>query len=131
MLKHISRLAVVLIAVSIGSAASAAPKAVGAPGQTDATATDNMTRYRTLATDALTAFKAGDMAAAKAKSRELEKAWDGEQKELKSKSPDVWTNIDNAMDAFIKPIMKEKSPDAAKVQAAYDDFIAKLQTAVK
>jgi len=35
------------------------------------------------------------------------------------------------VDAFIKPILKQSSPDAAKVQATYDDFIAKLNTAAK
>jgi hypothetical protein len=34
------------------------------------------------------------------------------------------------MDAFIKPV-QDKSPDPAKVQTAYDAFIAKLQLAVK
>ena len=32
---------------------------------------------------------------------------------------------------FIKPVMQDKLPDPAKVQAAYDTFIAKLQLAVK
>jgi hypothetical protein len=41
----------------------------------------------------------------------------------------VWSQIDQAMDAFIKPL--GKSPDIAKVQAAYDTYIAKLQLAVK
>jgi len=34
------------------------------------------------------------------------------------------------MDDFIKPL-QGKSPDPAKVQAAYDAFIAKLQLAVQ
>jgi hypothetical protein len=38
--------------------------------------------------------------------------------------------IDKAMDDFFKPIMKQKSPDTAKVKTAYDGFIAKLQGAV-
>jgi hypothetical protein len=125
--------AIVLVAAGICSVTSAAPHTANASttAAVSAQATDTMTHYRTLAGDALKAFQAGDMATAKAKSRELEKAWDSEQKALRAKSPDIWKAIDDAMDAFIKPIMKEASPDAAKVQAAYDDFIAKLQTAVK
>jgi len=42
----------------------------------------------------------------------------------------VWNQIDKAMDDFIKPL-QDKAPDAAKVQKAYDTFIAKLQLAVK
>jgi len=93
-------------------------------------AIDNMAPYRKLATDTLEAFKAHDMPAAKQKARELEVAWDNKEKALKKKSPDLWGQIDKAMDDFIKP-MQGKSPDPAKVQAAYDAFIAKLQLAVK
>ena len=91
---------------------------------------DNMTPYRKLATDTLQAFKAHDMPTAKKKARELEVTWDTREKALQKKSPDVWGQIDKAMDAFIKPV-QEKSPDPAKIQAAYDAFLAKLQLAVK
>jgi hypothetical protein len=92
---------------------------------------DNMTPYRKLAADTLTAFNAHDMPTAKKKARELEVAWDKGEKTLEKKSRDVWGQIDKAMDAFIKPVMQNKSPDPAKVQMAYDEFIAKLQLAVK
>jgi hypothetical protein len=93
-------------------------------------ADDNMTPYRKLAADTLTAFKTHDMSTAKKKARELEVAWDTREKALQKKSPDLWGQIDKAMDAFIKP-MQDKSPDPAKVQTAYDTFIAKLQLAVR
>ena len=93
-------------------------------------ADDNMTPYRNLAADTLKAFQANDMPTAKKKARELEVAWDTHEKALQKKSPDLWGQIDKAMDAFIKPV-QGKSPDPAKVQAAYDTFIAKLQLAVK
>jgi hypothetical protein len=90
---------------------------------------DNMTPYRKLATDALNAFQAHDIPTAKKKARQLEVAWDTNEKTLRKKSPDVWGQIDKAMDEFIKPL--GKSPDPAKVQAAYDAYIAKLQLAVQ
>ena len=93
-------------------------------------ADDNMSPYRKLAADTLNAFKAHDMVTAKKKARELEVAWDTREKALQKKSPDLWGQIDKAMDVFIKPVMQDKSPDAAKVQAAYDTFIGKLQLAV-
>ena len=95
-----------------------------------AAADDNMTPYRTLAADTLAAFKAHDMPTAKKKARELEVAWDTREKALQKKSPDLWGQIDKSMDAFIKPL-QDKSPDPAKVQAAYDTFISKLQLAVQ
>ena len=93
-------------------------------------ADDNMTPYRKMATETLQAFKAHDMLTAKKKARELEVAWDTREKALQKKSPDLWGQIDQAMDVFIKP-MQDKSPDPAKVQMAYDTFMAKLQLAVK
>ena len=105
--------------------AGQARPAAGAPA-----ADDNMTPYRKLATDTLQAFKAHDMPAAKKKARELEVAWDTQEKALKKNSPDLWGQIDKAMDAFIKPV-QDKSPDPATVQTAYDTFISKLQLAVK
>jgi hypothetical protein len=94
-------------------------------------AADNMTPYRELAADTLQAFKADDRPAAKKKARALEVAWDTHEKALQKKSPDLWSQADKAMDAFIKPVMQDKLPDPAKVQAAYDTFIAKLQLVVE
>jgi len=90
---------------------------------------DNMTPYRKLAADTLNAFQAHDMPTAKKKARELEVAWDTNEKALRKKSPDVWGQIDKAMDAFIKPL--GKSPDPAQVQAAYDTYISMLHLAVQ
>jgi len=125
------RVALVVALGAGGTAAASAQstKPMDQPGQT-ATATDNMTPYRTLASDALTAFKAQDMTTARKKAKDLETAWDKNEKALQKSSPDAWNQIDKAMDDFIKPLAT-KAPDAAKVQAAYDAFIAKLQMAVK
>ena len=99
--------------------------AAGAPA-----ADDNMTPYRKLATETLQAFMSHDRTAAKTKARELEVAWDTHEKALQKKSPDLWGQIDRAMDGFIKPVLQGKSPDPAKIQAAYDTYLAKLQLAI-
>jgi hypothetical protein len=128
------RLAMLLTLTMCGTIASSAqePKAAaqGRPAAGAPAADDNMTPYRKLATDTLQAFNAHDMPAAKKKARELEVAWDTREKALQKKSPDLWGQIDKAMDAFIKPV-QGKSPDPTKVQTAYDTFMAKLQLAVK
>lgn len=92
-------------------------------------AADNMTTYRQLAAETLTAVQTRDMSTAKKKARELEVTWDNREKALQRKSPDLWGQIDRAMDAFIKPVMQGKSLDPARVQAAYDAYIAKLELA--
>ena len=106
------------------------PASQARPATDAPVADDNMTPYRQLAADTLQAFKARDMPTAKKKARELEVAWDTREKALKKKSPDLWGQIDKAMDACIKPV-QSKSPDPAEVQTAYDTFIAKLQLALK
>ena len=127
--------AAMLVTVAIGwtMAAAAQEPTPGVdqskPAVVAAAPDDNMTRYRKLAADTLEAFKAHDLATAKKKARELEVAWDTGEKALQKKSPDLWGQIDKAMDAFIKPV-QGKSPDPAKVQTAYDAFISKLQLAV-
>ena len=130
-MKAWARVAMLVALTEGGIVGLSAQEPKPAVGQSKATAADdNMTSYRKLATDTLKAFNAHDMPTAKKKARELEVAWDNGEKALKKKSPNVWAEIDKAMDVFIKP-MQDKSPDPAKVQTAYDDFIAKLQLAVK
>src|SRR5438477_11393638 len=77
------------------------------PKKKDATSkqadTDNVTAYRTLATESLTAFKAGDRKTAAEKAKELEKAWD-KNTEFKKCSPDTWKTTDKAMDGCSKPV---------------------------
>jgi hypothetical protein len=128
------RIAMLVTLTVYGTIASSAqepkPTAPARPEAGVLAADDNMTPYRKLATETLQAFKTHDMPTAKKKARELEAAWDTREKALQKKSPDLWGQIDKAMDAFIKPV-QEKSPDPAKVQTAYDTFLAKLQLAVK
>ncbi|HEX9367806.1 MAG TPA: hypothetical protein VF921_14340 [Vicinamibacterales bacterium] len=129
------RIAMLVTLTVCGTIASSAQEPKSAvdqskPAASAAATDDNMTPYRTLAADALKAFKAHDMATAKKKAKELEVAWDTREKALQKKSPDLWGQIDKAMDGFIKPV-QNKSSDPAKVQTAYDTFIAKLQLAVK
>jgi hypothetical protein len=89
----------------------------------------NIGTYKTLADDTWKAFKSGDLATAKKKAKELEKAWDTTGKTELAKKPDLWKEIDTALDAFIDPILKEEKPDPAKVEAGYKDFLAKLNKA--
>ena len=99
------------------------------PSASAVAADGNMQLYRQLAADTLTAFQAHDMSTARKKARELEVTWDSREKALQKNSPDLWEQIDKAMDAFIKPVMQGKSLDPAKVQTAYDTYIATLQMA--
>ena len=133
-MKTCIRIAILMTLTACGTIAFAAQEPKPAvdqskPTAVTATGDDNMTPYRKLAAETLTAFQAHDMPTAKKKARELEAAWDTREKALEKKSPDLWGQIDKAMDGFIKPV-QGKSPDPAQIQTAYDTFIAKLQLAV-
>jgi hypothetical protein len=115
-----------------GAIAAQEAKPAGNPSKPSASAVaadDSMQLYRQLAAETLAAFQTHDMSTARKKARELEVTWDSREKALQKKSPDLWGQIDKAMDAFIKPVMKDKAPDPAKVQTAYDTYIATLHLA--
>jgi len=104
---------------------------LGAMTASAAALDDNMTPYRKLANDSMAAYEAHDMPTAKKKAHALEKAWDKREKALKKKSPDVWEQIDTAVDAFVKPMMKKEEPDVVKTVRAYDTLLSKFELAVR
>jgi len=96
-----------------------------------------MGAYRALAQLSFQAFQRGDNVTAGELARVLERTWDqgewhnsSEGSFCKANRP-VCQPIDQAMDVFINPIMNysKKAPDAAAVQAAYNDFLEKLRQA--
>src|SRR5205814_6920415 len=99
------RLAVLLTIGVWGTVAVSAesPRPVNRPAIAPAV-DDNMTPYRKLASDTLEAFKARDLATARRNGKALETAWDKNEKALQKSSPEVWKEIDKAMDDFIKPL---------------------------
>ncbi len=115
------------IGIAIAMVLTVSCPAAAAVGSPD----DNMRPYRKLAMESMAAYEAHEMALAKKKAKALEKAWDKGEKELKKKSPDVWQQIDTAMDAFVKPMMNKEEPEVFKTGRAYDAFLAKLELAVK
>jgi YVTN family beta-propeller protein len=118
-----------------GYAAGKTPTAVvyikPSAGIATMTAASRMERYRTLARSALEAALARDFTAAARASRTLEQEFDAGEVALRQRSPQVWEDIDRAMDEFIMPLMRTGTGtvDAAKLQMAYDSFLAKLKGA--
>jgi hypothetical protein len=127
----------VLLACFIGmgalSRASAQEKKAS---QTDGVDNTKMGAYRAIAQHAYLEFQKGDMAAAAQLARSLERVWDkgedyGGDTALKKTHPDLFEQIDKAMDDFITPLMeyKTKSPDPARIKAAFGAFMEKLKLA--
>jgi hypothetical protein len=92
--------------------------------------------YRALAQLAYTAHQKGDDATAAQLARILERVWDkaedyGGDTALAKTSPDLFKQIDKAMDDFVAPLENySKVPlDAAKLKTAYNVYLEKLKLA--
>lgn len=126
-------LAVVLGVVAVATCVAQERKAT----QTAGVDNTRMGAYRALAHLSFQAFQKGDNATAAELARVLERTWDqGEWHNTSDGSyckanRSVCQPIDEALDVFIGPIMdySKKAPDAAAVQAAYNDFQEKLKQA--
>jgi hypothetical protein len=95
-----------------------------------------MGAYRALAQHVFAEFQKGDVASAAMLARVLERVWDkgedyGGDTALKKTHPDLFEQIDKAMDDFIAPLTeyKTKAPDAARIKAAYNAYLEKLKLA--
>ncbi len=127
----------ILIALFLGTAgvslASAQDKKNSQTAGVDNT---KMGAYRAIAQHAYLEFQKGDMAAAAQLAHSLERVWDkgedyGGDTALKKTHPDLFEQIDKAMDDFVLPLAeyKTKPPDAARVKAAFNAYMEKLKLA--
>ena len=104
--------------------------------QTNGVDNTKMGAYRALAQHMYSDFQKGELAAAAELGTILERIWDkaeeyGGDTALAKTNRKLFDEIDKAMDQFISPITepKGKSPDAAKVKAAYNAYLEKLKLA--
>ena len=127
----------ILVALFMGMAAfsraSAQEKKVPQTAGVDNT---KMGAYRAIAQIAYVEFQRGDVAAAAQLAHSLERVWDkgedyGGDTALKKTHPDLFEQIDKAMDDFVLPLMdyKTKPPDPVRIKAAYAAYLEKLKLA--
>jgi hypothetical protein len=123
------------IVVAMGAVSPASAQEKKAP-QTDGVDNTKMGAYRAIAQHAYLEFQKGDSAAAAQLARSLERVWDkgedyGGDTALKKTHPDLFEQIDKAMDDFITPLMeyKTKAPDQARIKAAFNAYMEKLKLA--
>jgi hypothetical protein len=131
----------VALGLILGAIVFAASDPVAVPQdtrQSQASGVDNtkMGPYRALAHLAYTAHQKGDDATAAQLARILERVWDkaedyGGDTALSRTSPDIFKQVDKAMDDFITPLENYgKAPvDAAKLKATYKAYLEKLSLA--
>jgi hypothetical protein len=85
-------------------------------------------QHRALAMLAYLLHEKGDGPTAATVARILECEWDRVEVALKTSSPMLYKEIDDAMDDFIRPIITYASvkPDPAKLKTSYDTYLASL-----
>ena len=95
-----------------------------------------MGAYRAIAQHIYQDYQKGDVAGAAEMGRVLERLWDkaeeyGGDTALAKTNRQLFEEIDKAMDLFLTPLWeaKTKSPDPAKVKAAYNTYLEKLRLA--
>jgi hypothetical protein len=125
-------LAILIGAVAPGSALAQDKKVA----QTNGVDNSKMGAYRAIAQHIYADFQKGDVAAAAAMGRVLERVWDkaedyGGDAALSKTNRQLFDEIDKAMDQFLTPIWeaKGKPPDPAKVKAAFNTYMEKLKLA--
>lgn len=129
---HLAALALLgcaLVVTSLDAQDKKAPQSAGVDNT-------KMGPYRALAQQAFAEFQRGDSAGAAQLARVLERVWDkgedyGGDTALKKTHPDLFEEIDKAMDDFITPLTdyKSKTPDPVRVKAAYNAYLEKLRLA--
>ncbi|MGH9742366.1 MAG: hypothetical protein ACRD51_08445, partial [Candidatus Acidiferrum sp.] len=131
------RVLATLVALFLGAAAfSVALAQEGKVPQTDGVDNTKMGAYRAIAQQIYFEFQRGDTAASAQLARSLERVWDkaedyGGDMALHRTHPDLFEEIDKAMDEFIMPLeaYKTKPPEAAKIRAAFNAYMEKLRLA--
>jgi hypothetical protein len=128
--------ALLLLALAGGTATGTVLAQEKRVGQVNGVDNSKMGAYRALAQHIYSDLQKGDVAAAAEMGRVLERVWDkaedyGGDTALSKTNHALFEEIDKAMDQFLTPIWeaKGKTPDLAKVKAAYNAYLEKLKRA--
>lgn len=85
----------------------------------------DLSPYRTIAWDTLAFVDKGDLAAARARIKELETAWDKAEPSLKPNDATAWTTLDSMIDAALTDL-RTPSPKADECAKSLKALIAKM-----
>jgi hypothetical protein len=101
--------------------AGAAPAVAAAP--TTMVALGDLSAFKTIAADTLKLVQSGEMASAKTRITDLEKAWDEAAPTLRNVNGDSWDKLDKAIDTSLKAL-RAAAPDAKASAEALTTMIA-------
>jgi preprotein translocase SecF subunit len=118
-----------LTSIVLGSSAAwlllPSQASTGAANHSQTAILGDLSAYALIASDSLKLVQNNDLPGAKARMRDLEKAWDDAEEQLQPRNPGDWKAVDKAIDRALSQV-RSGQPIAADCAAALEGLLAQI-----